>query len=64
MVEKIKAALSSKGIPINGKTLTNSLKIPMDEKYSQSDNLYKNGERLISNPWFPKNLGKKKKKKK
>jgi hypothetical protein len=64
MVEKIKAALSSKGVAMSGKVIGNSLRVPMDHQFSQTDNLYKPGDKLISNPFFPKSLGKKKKKKK
>jgi hypothetical protein len=64
MVERIKAAMSSKGIPITAKILNSSLRVPMNAHYAYTDKLYKSGERLISNPWFPKNIGKGKKKKK
>jgi hypothetical protein len=64
MIERIKAAMSSKGVTVPARTLNSSLRVPAEPKYSNLDKMYRAGERLISNPWFPKNLGKKKKKKK
>lgn len=64
MMERVKEALARKGVSISGKVVSGSLRVPMDAHYSQTDNLYRTGEKLISNPWFPKSSGKKKKKKK
>lgn len=64
MIERIKAAMSSKGVAVPTRTLNSSLRVPADTRFNQTDKLYRAGERLISNPWFPKSVPKKKKKKK
>ena len=59
---RIKTTLSGKSLPVDKGTIYKAMAIIPKQETLISNGMYTAGRDLLSNPFFPKNLGKKKKK--